>query len=243
MQRQRDRDRPRRRSGRRRRAPPRARRRARCRRRPGSRGRPAGRSPRASALDELAARGAAASEPDGSWSSTRAAPSSGSLRACSTSALGLARVPGAVDEPGVELARRRAAIASPASRRFETSFSGSCSRKTSMPFSAARGDEAARRSRRRRAASRRGSGRAAPSRAASSVRAFERADPLPRALDAAAHGRVEDAAAGDLEVGEAGAVEDLREPQELGRRHRARRAAPGRAGGSSCRRARHGRRA
>ena len=41
---------------------------------------------------------------------------------------------------------------------------------------------------------------------------LQRADPLPRALDAAADGRVEDAAAGDLEVGEAGAVEDLREP-------------------------------
>ena len=41
------------------------------------------------------------------------------------------------------------------------------------------------------------------------VRRLERADALPRALDAAADGAVEDAAAGDLEVREAGAVEDL----------------------------------
>ena len=53
-------------------------------------------------------------------------------------------------------------------------------------------------------------------------RRLERADPLPRALDAAAHGRVEHAAARDLEIGEAGAVEDLRERDELGGRHPAR---------------------
>ena len=51
------------------------------------------------------------------------------------------------------------------------------------------------------------------------VRALERADPLPRALDAAPDGRVEDAAAGDLEAGEAGRVEHLGEPQQLGGRH------------------------
>ena len=45
---------------------------------------------------------------------------------------------------------------------------------------------------------------------------LERADPLPRALDAALDRRVEAAAARDLEVREAGAVEDLREPQLLG---------------------------
>ena len=45
---------------------------------------------------------------------------------------------------------------------------------------------------------------------------LERADPLPRALDAAPDGAVEDAAAGDLEVREAGPVEDLREPQQVG---------------------------
>ena len=51
------------------------------------------------------------------------------------------------------------------------------------------------------------------------VRALQRADPLPRALDAAPHGRVEDAAARDLEAGEAGAVEHLGEPQQVGGRH------------------------
>ncbi len=50
---------------------------------------------------------------------------------------------------------------------------------------------------------------------------LQRADALPRALDAAAHGGVEDAAARDLEVGEAGAVEDLGEAQQVGRRHQA----------------------
>ena len=49
---------------------------------------------------------------------------------------------------------------------------------------------------------------------------LERADPLPRALDAALDGRVEAAAARDLEVREAGLVEDLREPQLLGRGNR-----------------------
>ncbi len=45
---------------------------------------------------------------------------------------------------------------------------------------------------------------------------LERADPLPRALDAALDGRVEAAAARDLEVREAGLVEDLGEPELLG---------------------------
>ena len=48
---------------------------------------------------------------------------------------------------------------------------------------------------------------------------LQRPDPLPRALDAAPDGRVEDPAAGDLEAGEACRVEHLGEPQELGRRH------------------------
>ena len=46
---------------------------------------------------------------------------------------------------------------------------------------------------------------------------LERADPLPRALDAALDRRVEAAAARDLEIREAGPVEDLGEPQLLGR--------------------------
>ena len=43
----------------------------------------------------------------------------------------------------------------------------------------------------------------------------ERPDPLPGALDAAAHRAVEDAAAGDLEVGEPGAVQNLGEVEQL----------------------------
>ena len=48
---------------------------------------------------------------------------------------------------------------------------------------------------------------------------LERADPLPGALDSAAHRCVEDAAAGNLEVREADAVEQLGEPQEIRGRH------------------------
>ena len=51
---------------------------------------------------------------------------------------------------------------------------------------------------------------------------LDAADPLPRAFDAAAHAGVEDAAARDLERGKSSAVEDLREPQELRGRDRAR---------------------
>src|SRR5262249_13043989 len=49
--------------------------------------------------------------------------------------------------------------------------------------------------------------------------ALQRADPLPRALDPTANRRVEDAAAGHLEVREPRAVEDLREAEKVGRRH------------------------
>ena len=45
----------------------------------------------------------------------------------------------------------------------------------------------------------------------------DRADPLPRALDAPAHRCVEHAAARDLEAGEAGAVEDPRDAENLPR--------------------------
>ncbi len=50
----------------------------------------------------------------------------------------------------------------------------------------------------------------------------DRTDPLPGALDGAAHGRVEDAAARDLEVGEAGLVEDLGDPEDVTRGYLAR---------------------
>ena len=45
----------------------------------------------------------------------------------------------------------------------------------------------------------------------------DRADPLPGALDASPHGRVEDAAARHLEAREPGAVEDLRDAEHLAR--------------------------
>ena len=48
---------------------------------------------------------------------------------------------------------------------------------------------------------------------------LQRPDPLPRALDAAPDGGVEDAAARDLEQREAGTVERLGDPQQLARRH------------------------
>ena len=64
---------------------------------------------------------------------------------------------------------------------------------------------------------------------------LDRADALPRALDAAPHGRVEDAAAGDLETREPGAVEDLRDAEDLGGRAACPREAPARAAGSWCR--------
>ena len=50
---------------------------------------------------------------------------------------------------------------------------------------------------------------------------LQRADPLPRALDAAPHRRVERASARDLEVGEARGVEHLGELEQRGGRHHA----------------------
>ena len=46
---------------------------------------------------------------------------------------------------------------------------------------------------------------------------LDRADPLPRTLDATPHRGVEDAAAGDLEAREPCLVEDLGDAQDLGR--------------------------
>ena len=46
---------------------------------------------------------------------------------------------------------------------------------------------------------------------------LDRADPLPRALDATAHRRVEHATARDLEAGESGSVEDLRDAKDFRR--------------------------
>ena len=213
--------RPRRRRGRRPRGRPRARRRARCRPSPGSRcptGSPVALRERA---DELLRRGAGSSAPDGSCSSTREAPSSGAAcrlldqrsrpRRC-----GRGRRRGRRRTRG----RRRRSPRLPRAR-FETSLSGSWSRKTSMPFSAAVATKRRTKSPPTGREPTRKRPRSASASGVSTAR-LERADPLPRALDAAAHRRVEDAPARDLEVGEAGAVEDLRERDELGGRHPAR---------------------
>src|SRR6185312_7358015 len=50
---------------------------------------------------------------------------------------------------------------------------------------------------------------------------LQRADPLPRALDASPDRVVEDAAAGHFEVRETRSVEELREPKEIRRGHQA----------------------
>ena len=130
--------------------------------------------------------------------------------------VGLVGASRAVDEPAWN-APPALVIAAPASRRFETSFSGSWRRKTSMPFSAAHDDEAADDVAADRA---RADEEAAAQRDPERRRhaGLDRADPLPRALDAAAHRRVEDAAARDLEAREAGSVEDLRDAKHLGGR-------------------------
>ena len=221
--------------GRRRRAPPRARRRARCRPRPGSRGRPAGRSPRASAptsslralrlqragrVVEEHARGAEL----------------GQLARLLDERLRLARVAGAVDEAGVELAAgggdRLAGLAQvrdvvqrvvqaedvdPALGR------GGDEAAHEVAADRPRADEeaAAQRHRERRLRAR-----------------LERADPLPRALDAAAHGacrrRRRRRPRGTRSRRRRGSRRAAAAPPSAS----ARRAAPGRAGGSSCRRAR-----
>jgi hypothetical protein len=100
---------------------------------------------------------------------------------------------------------------------LDTSLSGSCRRKTSIPFSAAQDDEAPHdvaadrpRTDEEAAAERDPEWCLDPR--------LDRADALPRALDAPAHGRVEDAAARHLEAREPGAVEDLRDAEDLGRR-------------------------
>ena len=108
-------------------------------------------------------------------------------------------------------------IASPASRRFETSLSGSCRRKTSIAVLGRGGDEAADEVAADRArADEEAAAERQPERRRRS--ALEGADALPGALDAAAHRRVEDAATGDLEAREAGLVEHLGERQQLGGR-------------------------
>ena len=149
--------------------------------------------------------------------------------------LDLARVAGAVDEPGVELlARRRDRLARLAQVLDVVQWV--VQPEDLDPALGGRGDEAPDevaadrvRADEEPAAQRHRERRLRP--------VIERADAFPGALHAAAHRRVEDAAAGDLEVREAGAVEDLRERAEDPRSACSPRAAPARAAGSSCRRA------
>ena len=104
-------------------------------------------------------------------------------------------------------------MASPASRRFETSLSGSWSRNTSIPFSAAHETN-----RRRCRRDRREPTRNRPRSASAEGRLRPRIDcpdALPRAFDSAADGSVEHPAARDLEVREPRMVEDLRDPEDL----------------------------
>ena len=124
--------RPRWRSGRRRRGRLRALRRARCRPRPGSRCRRAGPRPRAARRRARRPGAAASGRPGraGGSASRRARAGAGPPRR--------ARRAGRCRRAARRRTRgRRATIASAASFRFSTSFSGSCRRKTSMPLSAA----------------------------------------------------------------------------------------------------------
>ncbi len=75
-------------------------------------------------------------EPDGSWTSTRAAPSSDRRAARSSSTSPASSGPGLCTSP-IASSLPDARMASAASFRFSRSFSGSWRRKTSMPFPAA----------------------------------------------------------------------------------------------------------
>ena len=214
--------RPRTRSGPRRPGPPRARARARSRRRPGSRSRPAARSPPATRPTSSPAR-CGSSEPDRVVQEHARRAELGQLARLLDERLHRARRAGAVDEAGLELPAGGviALSASGGSRRRSAGRAGGRRRSRSprrRPRSGAR-------SRRRPAGSRRGSGRGARARAASTSR-LQRPDPLPWAFDAAPDRPVEAAAARDLEVREAAPVENLGEPELLGGRHAAPRAAP-----------------
>ena len=131
--------------------------------------------------------------------------------------LGLVRVTGTEDEPGVELlARRRDRL--PGLAQVLDVVQRVVEAEDLDPALGGGGDEAAdelaadrARADQEAAAQRHRERRLRP--------LVERANPLPGTLDPAAHRRVENTAAGDLEVREAGLVEDLGEPQQLGRRN------------------------
>ena len=205
------------RSGRRRRARPRAPRRARCRPRPGSRGRPAGpRRSRSSATSSPARCGCSSAgrivEQDARRAELRQplaprrrAPRAGRCRrAAPPRTRGRRRRSPRPPRAGC---RRRSAGRAAGRPRCRSAAALATKRRAKSPPTGPRADEeaAAERQRERRRRAR-----------------LQRADALPRALDPAAHGAVEDAAARDLEVREAGAVEELGEAQQIRRRHQAR---------------------
>ena len=165
---------------------------------------------------------------------TREAPSSGSCFARSTSASISPCRPALKTSPAWN-SLPAATIASPASRRFETSLSGSWSRNTSIPFSAAQATK--RRTMSAETGSRADEEAAAEGEAERRRRTrVDRADALPRALDRA----------------RARPSRRRRRPRPRGRRSRhgrgsprsaaprrsaaCPRAGPARAGGWSCRR-------
>ena len=159
--------------------------------------------------DELVRPRCGSSAPDGSWRRTRAAPSSGSFFACSSELLRLPAAPGAVDEAGVELAVGRGDRLARLAQVLDVVQRVVQAEDVDAALGRA-GDEPARevaadgvRADEEAAAKRHAERRLRPR--------LERADPLPRALDAAPDGAVEDAAAGNLEVREPGPVEELGE--------------------------------
>ena len=149
----------------------------------------------------------------GSLTTTRVAPELRQLPCLVDERVGLVRSTGAVDEPGVERAAgardRRTCLAQVGDvvqRVVEPedldAVLGGTGDETpdDVPADRPRPDE--------EAAAQRDSERCRDT-------GLDRPDPLPRALDPPAHGRVEDATARDLEAREAGAVENLGHPQDL----------------------------
>ena len=201
--------------------------------RPGSRGRPAARVASATARHELARLVRLRATPVGSWSSARAAPSSGSSRACSTSASAARPSARAVDEPRVELLAgaddrlaRLAQVRDVVQRVVEPEDVDAVLGR--------RGDEAAHEvGADRPRADEEAAAERQPERR---LRAgLERPDPLPGALDAAPHGRVEDTAARDLEVRRSRRRRGSPRARKISAVGMRPRAAPARAAGWSCR--------
>ena len=157
------------------------------------------------------------SDPVGSWRITRATPSSGSCDACSTSGSVSPVGPELYTRPAGELGARGgdrlgglAEIRDVVQRIVEPedldpvlrSAGDEPSDEVGVDRVRAHEEPAAQRHRERCLHAR-----------------FDGANPLPGALEAAPYGRVEDAAARDLEVAEARSVENLGDMQEIRRRN------------------------